>query len=381
MDNKQHLLIISKGLLYTLNNVNRGKHKLLANKYTGDYTHLVIDKDLKNVKSDSFTLLGCYLPEFFVYKLPFITTVYFFLFEVSRIIFRHFFVKKYDFIISRDPVFSGIMGFFISKVLRRPLIVEFNGNYSSPVVWEDQTKTFLGRLKFSFIQKLIPLICKCATKIKLLYPSHASKYVPQSDNNKLHIFHEYTPVSSIVTNNTLGDYILFMGSPWKIKGVDLLINAFNTVKKNHPDINLRVYGWFPNGADEYLQSLVKCDGVIINHAVEYDEALSLISGCRLLVLPSRTEAMGRVLLEAMACGKAVIGSDADGIPTYINHEYNGLIFEKENVKDLEEKISILLRDAELIKQLGENGKQLVFSELSENSYLLKYSLMLDSVRD
>ena len=55
--------------------------------------------------------------------------------------------------------------------------------------------------------------------------------------------------------------------------------------------------------------------------------------CRVFVLPSRTEAMGRVLIEAMAMGKTCIASAVDGIPHYVRDEDTGLLFRSGDAAD------------------------------------------------
>ena len=80
-----------------------------------------------------------------------------------------------------------------------------------------------------------------------------------------------------------------------------------------------------------------------------------MAGCSLFVLPSRTEAMGRVLLEAMACKKPIIASNVGGIPEIIKDGYNGLLFESENVDDLAEKIRLVLSNKKYPTMLRNNG--------------------------
>jgi glycosyltransferase involved in cell wall biosynthesis len=111
--------------------------------------------------------------------------------------------------------------------------------------------------------------------------------------------------------------------------------------------------------------------------VPYKDVIPLFAGCSLYVLASRTEAMGRVLLEAMACRKPVIASNVGGVPYVIEDGYNGLLFEKENVDDLAEKIKLVLSDNELAEKLAENGYMYVRKNLSEKNYINNYKNMIN----
>ncbi|MCL5962573.1 MAG: glycosyltransferase family 4 protein [Chloroflexi bacterium] len=79
-----------------------------------------------------------------------------------------------------------------------------------------------------------------------------------------------------------------------------------------------------------------------------------------LVLPSRTapnwkEQFGRVLVEAMACGVPVIGSDSGEIPQVIGDA--GLVFPEDNVEDLRRALNRVMDDAGLRSEMAERGRE------------------------
>ena len=90
--------------------------------------------------------------------------------------------------------------------------------------------------------------------------------------------------------------------------------------------------------------------------------------CAIFVLPSRTEAMGRVLLEAMACAKPRIGSDLEGIPTVIADGVDGLLFRPGDADDLAAKLDRLMGDANLRKQMGVAGHLRAVAEFNADRY-------------
>lgn len=81
----------------------------------------------------------------------------------------------------------------------------------------------------------------------------------------------------------------------------------------------------------------------------------IIPSADILVLPSVSESFGLVLIEALACGVAVIGSNVDGIKEIITPEV-GLLAEPKNSKHLAEKIDELLSDEERLKSMKNNAR-------------------------
>ena len=87
-----------------------------------------------------------------------------------------------------------------------------------------------------------------------------------------------------------------------------------------------------------------------------------------IVVPSRTrpnwkEQFGRVLVEAMACGVPVIGSDSGEIPNVIGDA--GLVFPEDDVESLRVNLLRLLRDLDLREDLAQRGRQRVLAHYTQ----------------
>lgn len=127
------------------------------------------------------------------------------------------------------------------------------------------------------------------------------------------------------------------------KGVDILMRAIALTDKN---IHCMIVG---NGPEKeklkvLAEELVISERVKWHNAVEYKNIPSFMKSFDVLVLPSRTtekwkEQFGRVLIEAMACGVPVIGSNSGEIPNVIGE--NGVLFEENNPEKLAEAIKFL----------------------------------------
>jgi glycosyltransferase involved in cell wall biosynthesis len=169
-----------------------------------------------------------------------------------------------------------------------------------------------------------------------------------------------------------------MGFPWHLKGVDVLIRAFNAVSPRFPDYSLRVVGYCPDKT-EYLRLRGDNNKISLCDPVPYAEAVRLMSECSLFVLASRTDSSPRVLREAMAARKPIVASNVDGIPELIRDGYNGLLFTPEDHDELAAKIARVLSDDDLAGRLADNGFAYVRANLSEERYLERFRAMVDDV--
>ena len=87
------------------------------------------------------------------------------------------------------------------------------------------------------------------------------------------------------------------------------------------------------------------------------EMASFMGRCSFLIVPSRSEGFGMVAVEAMSCSKPVIATDVGGLREIVIDGYNGLLVERDNPKDLKDKILRLIYDENLRKSLGKNGEE------------------------
>lgn len=149
--------------------------------------------------------------------------------------------------------------------------------------------------------------------------------------------------------------ILFVGNIIKRKNVDLLLEA---KKKMNAKANLVVVGDGPlleqlktKAENEYLEGNLE-NVYFIGSRTDVED---IMPSCDLLVLPSFTESFGLVLIEALACGKPVIGSDVGGIKEIITEDV-GLLIDPNDASDLANAIDKILTDNELMEKFKSNAR-------------------------
>jgi len=297
------------------------------------------------------------------------------LFYISVGLFLYYFKNKYDVIITYGPYKTAMAGYLLKKLTNAKLIIEIPGNPKKAFLYENHTSNISDRIKSKLGDTITRFILNRADHLKLLYPTQLQAYkIPKK--GKISVFHDFVPISQIKTQKRTEKYILFLGFPWFLKGVDVLIKAFNKISAEFSLYQLRIVGFCPQKS--YFQNLALGNQKIqLSDPVWHEEALKLISNCTVLVLPSRTEGMGRVLLEAMAAQKPVIASNVDGIPYHVKDGYNGLLFESENENDLANKIKSILKNKKYARRLGSNGYHYVHNYFSEEKYIENYKRMIE----
>lgn len=153
--------------------------------------------------------------------------------------------------------------------------------------------------------------------------------------------------------------ILFLGRINKIKGIDILIDAFFELSKEMDNIKLVVVGP-DNGFLDFLlkktEYINNREKIIFTGMVNESDKLAAYVDAEVYVLPSRYEAFGTTVLEAWACGTLVIMSEWCLISEFLPNR--SIIF-KSNINELKDLIKQILQDDQLRLISGDEGKQLM----------------------
>ncbi len=151
--------------------------------------------------------------------------------------------------------------------------------------------------------------------------------------------------------------VLFIGRFAPEKGLDTLLEAMRLLEKH---FRLRLIGDGPLRSNLAAQALASglADRFELHPPVAIEKMPAQLASADVLVLPSRStpvwkEQFGRVLVEAMACGVAVIGSDCGAIPEVIGDA--GMVFKEGDAADLAECLKRLEASAQLRREMRERG--------------------------
>ena len=147
--------------------------------------------------------------------------------------------------------------------------------------------------------------------------------------------------------------ILCVGSLSYNKGYDLLIKAWSKLSRNYPEWKIDIYG---RGDASVYQSLMHEKEV--EHSITFRGPTSEIKkemlSSSFLVLPSRSEGFGMVLIEAMACGLPCVSFDCPcGPRDIIQNGKNGFLIPPGDTDALADGIEKLIQDENSLRAMGD----------------------------
>jgi glycosyltransferase involved in cell wall biosynthesis len=145
---------------------------------------------------------------------------------------------------------------------------------------------------------------------------------------------------------------LFVGVLERYKAVDVLADAWRRAAPRVPDATLHLVGRgtlrdVPRALVRDLQAQTRW-----TESLSTPEIARALDESTVLVLPSRSEGLGRVVVEAFCRGRGIVGSRVGGIPDIVEGGATGLLVPPEDIDALAEALVRVLSDGALAERLG-----------------------------
>jgi glycosyltransferase involved in cell wall biosynthesis len=158
------------------------------------------------------------------------------------------------------------------------------------------------------------------------------------------------------------------------KGLHLLVDAFIRLYRSgeFPDLQLVAGGYVSRAYDTYIDSIRKTipengleNRIKLLGTLERADKLRFFQQIDVFSVPAPyREPKGISILEALASGIPVVQPDHGAYPEWVNATQGGLLHRPNDSADLAEKLATLLRDADLRKCLGRQGRQGILEKFS-----------------
>jgi glycosyltransferase involved in cell wall biosynthesis len=152
--------------------------------------------------------------------------------------------------------------------------------------------------------------------------------------------------------------VLYLGRIQPRKNLDRLIDAFSETAARHPELPHHLVlagdrGWMDQPIREKARRSPAADRIHFTGFIDEEDLAALISAADALALVSLWEGFGLPIIEAMACGTAVITSDCSSLPEVAGDA--ALIVNPEDTGAISAALDRLLRDQSRRHELEEKG--------------------------
>lgn len=267
--------------------------------------------------------------------------------ETPRIYARLFqAISASDYVYIRFPSWVGLAAWRCANWLKKPYWVSIHGDWSHILqTYVQNANSSLSHLYYSINQKQVEL-----SLIKILGSASCVFFVGKALYDKFHFHTSHSVVYEDVVHNSEDVWqprrvihsnhitLLFIGEVTIAKGVDVLLQAIEHIARKGTQIHLIVAGRGPETEKLLGQTIqgVKIDyRGWVSHGESFD---NLFREADALVLPSRTEGVPRVIIEAMVHALPVIATNVGSISELLGSGSRGWLVSVGNASELAEAI-------------------------------------------
>jgi len=222
----------------------------------------------------------------------------------------------------------GVISFLIRKKYKNKILFITENVVSHEANWFDKLLTKFGLAHasdFLALSKKVEEELIRFSKGKKIYHSELPIYDCYKNEKDVEgtLFKDELGIEK---NNKV---ILFFGYVRKYKGLDILISAFSTILKKHPDTTLLVVGEFYEKPDSYIKLIdgykIHKQVIVINRFVRNEEVSKYYLVADVVVLPYRSATQSGILNVAYGFNKPVIVTDVGGLAEFVVENKTGFV--------------------------------------------------------
>jgi glycosyltransferase involved in cell wall biosynthesis len=202
--------------------------------------------------------------------------------------------------------------------------------------------------------------------------------------NKILIAHEhFLDLNHLTVTTPLADrppLIGYIGSLGEVKGVRNFARALPAILNDQRDLRVLIGG--DGDLKEAVEVSLQEGGVTarvdLSGWIPHNELPDYLNRLRLLVLPSYSEGLPNIVLEAMACGTPVLATPVGAISDIIIDGKTGFIMENNSPEYIAESVIRALNSLDL-EQIAEGGRRFVEGNFSFESTIVRWEEMLEEI--
>lgn len=265
--------------------------------------------------------------------------------------------RNIDLIHAHTPVpFAVDVAALVSRRMGIPLVITYHSNTLYRDQWWMDTLTTLYLPFQALAFRRASVIAAVSQGLRQTYPSYASKMTVIPSGVNLGEF----PQTSYPKQSQRCLFIGPLSSAYPSKGLDVLLKSMVRVHQKFPMAELWVAGG--GNRQEAFEIMAKKLGIAPRvrffGQVDHSKIPSMMREANVIVVPSlKSEGAPTVIVEAMASGRPVIGTNVGGIPDLIQHGQTGAVVAPHDDGQLAKFIIEYLSNPELAARLGSQGRK------------------------
>jgi glycosyltransferase involved in cell wall biosynthesis len=297
-------------------------------------------------------------------------------------------VCDYEYLTSIFPIFIKRKYGNIPTVIVNDALIGI-GNYSFNSLLMDlisSTYTYAFGIKvLKSYDKIIFLYSELAEQAKKLgLPEEKIRIIPNGiDVEKIFDIRKQLKAKSIRKKYGITEdeqVILYVGRLVKVKRVEILIKVIKKLLKKKLKVKGLIVGDGPQRTELEEMAYPMNNHIHFTGYISEEEKFECYQIADLFMLPSVSEGLPTVLLEAASFGLPIIATNIHGIPDIVIHGKTGFLVNRENYDQYAEYAERLIMNQSLAKEMGENAKKHVASNFSWSKVVKKYENVYDEYR-
>ena len=303
-------------------------------------------------------------------------------FQIPKLINKH----NIDIVTFQDPITSFLGVYRIKKNFKNiKIVLESHGDFINTLELERNLlfpnvykKLFLKMASYTIKNADILRAVSSSTEEQALSFDTSKRVVRFPAWIDFEIFSNIRP-----TRSNEGNFkILFIGSITDRKKPHLIIEA---LPKLHVDkVELHLVGPTPNHKylDELREKIInnKLENRVYIHGTKSrDEVKEFYSESNLMILPSVSEGLARVIFESQVTACPVLVTDAPGMQDIVIDGQTGYVFESNDLKTMIEKIDYIIKNYSEATAVGKNAKDFILSNYSADNFKFSFQKIFDTV--
>ena len=299
--------------------------------------------------------------------------------------------KRVDVIVVSQMPDYPLIVLFLAKLMRKKLVDFVGGSriFLSQVVLHSRT-TLLRKVSSVYGIISLKIATQIVERVILISNSIINDDFFNKIKNKIRIaqnfpsskFYDEFRVKKRYSRRSM--VVGYVGRFTRAKGVYNFALAIKYISKNLPELNTIFVGDYQNSEPpslglKIIEMLKDYRNVTFTGQVGHQKVAEYLNKMRLLVLPSYSEGLPHVILEAMACGTPVLATPVGAIPDIIKEGETGFLLKSNDPKHIAERIVELLNKPELLEKVSINAYNYVRENFSYKKTLERWKSIINEL--